>query len=665
MILSNLRMVESILLYRTRRITATYFSSFNSTYTSNLCNFCRERSSLAQVKFETEKQHIRRVSKSVKRYRTLHCADVSKDHVGSEQLFSGWVKYVRNLGKSSFGFLVLTDHTGDLQFVLRDQNKSDHQEDSFSNVITPDGFLWSDVTAQSAMTIRGMVLNRPATDVNPEMESGAFEVLINEVLFCNSSAPVPFNIYKPQFLVREDIRLQYRYLDLRRQEMQKVLRFRSSVMHKMRRVLVEKLFFTEIETPTLFRSSPGGAKEFLVASQQPDHYFALTQSPQQLKQLLMVGMVDRYFQFAKCYRDESQFSDRQLEFTQLDLEVSFESKEFIQDVIERIIWETWPSEISIPPSIPFKRMSYDEVFSNYGTDKPDLRYEDIKLKKVPSDLLRKLNNPVLDQHLNAGYGGRGLLIKNGQKMTRASVKKNVQIIEKELRWMVSVVNIGQDGRWHHHPFQKAENETVDDLNLLFKCEEGDILFLCCGPEDLVCTMLGRVRANMIENLREVSKFYQRNGRDFRFLWVEDFPLFERRIDNDKEIWVASHHPFTAPRQDDIEFLESDPSKVRGQHFDLVLNGNEIAGGSMRISDSKVQQKILGDILKLDCCNFQYLIDALSYGAPVHGGIAIGLDRYFAVILGKKSIRDVIAFPKSNKTGACLMSDAPSRIELGG
>ncbi|XP_063716537.1 aspartate--tRNA ligase, mitochondrial-like [Symsagittifera roscoffensis] len=644
--LRNERLLTSFL------VSLSHQQNFYCAKPTIACKWCHKAPKLQRKALSFKSPHVQ-----VDVYRTLNCDQVSGDHVDTFQVFSGWVKYIRNVGKSDFGFLVLTDHTGELQFVFRKENSGLENKSSHSN-----DFCWSKLTIQSAVTLRGQIKKRPLQDVNSEMKTGAFEVSVSEVLFFNYAAPVPFNIHKPQSSVREDIRLQYRYLDLRRPEMQQMLRLRSSTIHKMRRILVEDSSFTEVETPTLFRSSPGGAKEFLVPSQQPEHYYALTQSPQQLKQLLMVGMVDRYFQFARCYRDECQFSDRQLEFTQLDLEVSFESKEFIQGLIEKLIVETWPEKsCGDKPIIPFKRMSYDEVFCQYGTDKPDLRYPEVKLTELPTDILRGLKSNAFDQNLSIGCPGYGMLIKNGQKLTRSAINKIVQSVEKEVRWMVSLISIGENGRWHHHSFQNADDALVSQLNEFLKCENGDIILLSVGPKDLACTMLGRLRVRLIEKLADVSKIYQRDPNDFKFLWVEDFPLFEQNSD-DPNKWVASHHPFTAPHLDDVRFLRSDPAKVRGQHFDLVLNGNEIAGGSMRISDSEVQRLVLEDILKLDCSNFQYLIDALSFGAPVHGGIAIGLDRYFAVLLGKSSIRDVIAFPKSSKTGACLMSDAPSRVD---
>ena len=644
--LRNERLLTSFL------VSLSHQQNFYCAKPTIACKWCNKAPKLQRKALSFKSPHVQ-----VDVYRTLNCDQVSGDHVDTFQVFSGWVKYIRNVGKSDFGFLVLTDHTGELQFVFRKESSGLENKSSDSN-----DFCWSKLTIQSAVTLRGQIKKRPLQDVNSEMKTGAFEVSVSEVLFFNYAAPVPFNIHKPQSSVREDIRLQYRYLDLRRPEMQQMLRLRSSTIHKMRRILVEDSSFTEVETPTLFRSSPGGAKEFLVPSQQPEHYYALTQSPQQLKQLLMVGMVDRYFQFARCYRDECQFSDRQLEFTQLDLEVSFESKDFIQGLIEKLIVETWPEKsCGDKPIIPFKRMSYDEVFSQYGTDKPDLRYPEVKLTELPTDILRGLKSNAFDQNLNIGCPGYGMLIKNGQKLTRSAINKIVQSVEKEVRWMVSLISIGENCRWHHHSFQNADDAILSQLNELLKCENGDIVLLSVGPKDLACTMLGRLRVRLIEKLVDVSKIYQRDPNDFKFLWVEDFPLFEQNSD-DLNKWVASHHPFTAPHLDDVRFLRSDPAKVRGQHFDLVLNGNEIAGGSMRISDSEVQRLVMEDILKLDCSNFQYLIDALSFGAPVHGGIAIGLDRYFAVLLGKSSIRDVIAFPKSSKTGACLMSDAPSRVD---
>ncbi|ELW62478.1 Aspartyl-tRNA synthetase, mitochondrial [Tupaia chinensis] len=437
------------------------------------------------------------------------------------------------------------------------------------------------------------------------MPTGEIEIKVKTAVLLNSCKKLPFEI-KDFVKKTEALRLQYRYLDLRSFQMQYNLRLRSEMVMKMREYLCNLHGFVDIETPTLFKRTPGGAKEFLVPSREPGKFYSLPQSPQQFKQLLMVGGLDRYFQVARCYRDEGSRPDRQPEFTQIDIEMSFVDQTGIQSLIEGLLQYSWPSD-KAPIAVPFPSVTFAEALATYGTDKPDTRFG-MKIVDI-SDAFRNTEIGFLQDALSKTQGTiKAIRIPEGAKYLK---RKDIERIRKS---------------------------AADHFNQ--------------------CTLLGKLRLECAD-LLEMRGMVLRDPAVFSFLWVVDFPLFLPKEESPREL-ESAHHPFTAPHPGDIHLLCSEPEKVRSQHYDLVLNGSEIGGGSIRIHDAELQRYILQTLLKEDVKLLSHLLKALDYGAPPHGGIALGLDRLICLVTGAPSIRDVIAFPKSFR-GHDLMSNAPDSI----
>ena len=445
---------------------------------------------------------------------------------------------------------------------------------------------------------------------------------------------------------------------LRYPEMQRRLRLRSSFVSSLRNFLVSG-GFVDVDTPTLFRSTPGGAQEFVVPTRVPGRFYSLVQSPQQFKQLLMVGGLDRYFQVARCYRDEGARPDRQPEFTQVDIELSFTSTERVKNLVEELLRSSWPDHLPAPP-VHFPTISHAEAMEKYGSDKPDLRYDNEicnlsdSFKKCQDDLfvakLLKTDTTVIK--------GISFLPEEGRAVPSNQLKK----LESEVVSLVKERYPGEDlilsgfsandkGELKSSLLKKCPDELTQEVISRLNVSEGSVGFLACGDDSAVSEALGQVRAHLGKMAFDLDPL------TYSFLWVQDFPLFEK---NNEGYLVSSHHPFTRPVEEDLPRLFSDPLSVRGEHYDLVLNGHEVAGGSIRIHESDMQKKILQDLLHLDPDEFSHLLEALDYGCPPHGGVAIGLDRLIAVMLGVDGVRDVMAFPKT-QAGRDPMSDAPSKI----
>uniref|UniRef100_A0A8B9SXQ6 Aspartyl-tRNA synthetase 2, mitochondrial n=1 Tax=Anas platyrhynchos TaxID=8839 RepID=A0A8B9SXQ6_ANAPL len=504
--------------------------------------------------------------------RTNTCGELRSAHVGQEVTLYGWIQYQRH-GL----FLVLRDFQGLTQIILP-------QDEAHSHVRK----LLSNAPVESVVRVTGIVSSRPPGQENPKMPTGDIEVKVETAEILNSCKKLPFEI-KDFIKKSEALRMQYRYLDLRSFQLQYNLRLRSQIVMRMREYLCNLHGFVDVETPTLFKRTPGGAKEFLVPSREAGKFYSLPQSPQQFKQLLMVGGVDRYFQVARCYRDEGSRPDRQPEFTQIDIEMSFVDQAGIQRLIEGAV------------TTPFPSMTYEEALAGYGTDKPDTRFG-MKIVDI-SDILRR---------------------------------SDVQFVQNALsypRGTVKAICIPQGVRY-------LKNKDLDSF-----------LFLQCSA-------LGSLRLESAD-LLEAAGMMLRDPTAFHFLWVVDFPLFLPKEENPAEL-ESAHHPFTAPHPADTNLLYSDPTKVRSQHYDLVLNGNEIGGGSIRIHNAEQQRFVLEKVLKEDSEVLSHLLEALEFGAPPHGGIALGLDRLISLIVGAPSIRDVIAFPKSFR-GRDLMGNAPDYV----
>uniref|UniRef100_A0A8D2JVY1 Aspartyl-tRNA synthetase 2, mitochondrial n=1 Tax=Theropithecus gelada TaxID=9565 RepID=A0A8D2JVY1_THEGE len=521
--------------------------------------------------------------------RTNTCGELRSSHLGQEVTLCGWIQYRRQNT-----FLVLRDFHGLVQVVIP-------QDESAASVRK----ILCEAPVESVVQVSGTVISRPAGQENPKMPTGEIEIKVKTAELLNACKKLPFEI-KDFMKKTEGLRLQYRYLDLRSFQMQYNLRLRSQMVMKMREYLCNLHGFVDIETPTLFKRTPGGAKEFLVPSREPGKFYSLPQSPQQFKQLLMVGGLDRYFQVARCYRDEGSRPDRQPEFTQIDIEMSFVDQTGIQSLIEGLLQYSWPNDKD-PVVVPFPTVTFTEALATYGTDKPDTRFG-MKIIDI-SDVFRNTEIGFLQDALSKPHGTvKAICIPEGAKYLK---RKDIESIRKF---------------------------AADHFNQ--------------------CSLLGKLRLECAD-LLETRGMVLRDPTLFSFLWVVDFPLFLPKEENPREL-ESAHHPFTAPHPSDIHLLYTEPKKARSQHYDLVLNGNEIGGGSIRIHNAELQRYILATLLKEDVKMLSHLLQALDYGAPPHGGIALGLDRLICLVTGSPSIRDVIAFPKSFR-GHDLMSNAPDSI----
>ena len=565
--------------------------------------------------------------------RTHTCSQLGLSDVGARVTLAGWVQTSR-LDK----FILIRDRTGMCQIKLPEDSKHFQQLTNLPN--------------ESVLVVAGTVVRRPDGQENTKMETGYIEVELEDVIEANRANPnLPFQQSK-HLSAKEQLRLQYRYLDLRRPQLQYNLAIRSALIMKMREFLVSKKFL-DIETPTLFRRTPGGAKEFVVPTRLENKYYSLVQSPQQFKQLLMVGGLDRYFQVARCYRDEGGKSDRQPEFTQLDIEMSFAGREEIIKLIEDLLVHCWPGDLQAP----FEQMFYQDAMRDFGVDKPDLRYRN----KIVN-LNNCFQNCGLD-FISEKINDKSFLV--GGIFFSATDTSCLKQVEKEARLAVSHILSDCKERQETLVISSYSNLGEETVNsVLKKCAggvssavreavgEGKVGFLVCGEERAVLPVLGRLRLELaralLPDLRE---------RPSKFVWIVDFPLFLSEAGGELE---AAHHPFTAPHPADRHLFRSAPLDCRSLHYDLVLDGQEVAGGSVRIHDVEDQRFVLEDVLQEDSSELHHLLSALGSGCPPHAGIAIGLDRLVAIITKSNSIRDVIAFPKSNE-GKDLMSGAPAEI----
>lgn len=480
------------------------------------------------------------------------------------------------------------------------------------------------------------------------MSTGAIEINCSNIQTLNECRNLPF-IINDYSSVKEELRMRYRYIDLRSKLMQHNLRLRSELLLNTRKFLCEKHGFVDVETPTLFRRTPGGAQEFIVPTKSPGDFYSLPQSPQQFKQLLMAGGIDRYMQIAKCYRDEGAKPDRQPEFTQLDLELSFTTKEEVKSLVEELLMEIWPDSL---PSIstPFKTLTFKEAMEEYGSDKPDLRY-DCQVKDISNKFSQ---DTVFPEHFIV----KAVCIPHGCELLSAKQIRTIgHSVKEQFDQNLAAVAVQGDSTWKS-PLTKymQRADTMCSVNETLEAKAGDLIFICAqGDWMRACQAIGKCRTLAADYLSaNNTPLYPAD--DFRFLWVENFPLFEK---NDSMLQSA-HHPFTAPVEEDRELMSKEPTSVRGQHYDLVLNGCEIGGGSIRIHDADLQRYVIEDILGEDSAELSHLLDALASGCPPHGGIALGLDRLLAIMCGAGSIRDVIAFPKSS-LGADLMCGAPCKV----
>jgi len=565
--------------------------------------------------------------------RTHTCGAMRADDVGADVVLLGWVHRVRDLGGVTF--IDIRDRAGVSQVVVRE-----------NDTLMP---IAKKLRSEFVIGVSGVVQRRSDDTVNPKLATGEVEVLAREIRILNEAKTPPFQIAEDG-PVSEDVRLRYRYLDLRRPRLQHNIGLRHRVSMAIRKYFDANGFW-EIETPILAKSTPEGARDFLVPSRvHAGEFYALPQSPQLFKQILMIAGTDRYFQIVRCFRDEDQRADRQLEFTQVDVEISFARPELVYGLIEPLMPHIF-KEIGREVKLPIRRMPYAEAIARYGSDKPDLRcgLEIVDL----SDAFREAEFRVFKQIIADGGVVRGFTVPGGNRYTRSQldvlVDQAKQLGFTGLIWvrpgeppLCSVKSLGEATL---RPALERANVSKDDL-----------LLMAAGPADATSKLLGALR------LAIAKKENLLNPEAFEFLWVTDFPLLEYNAEDGR--WYSMHHPFTAPRDEDVGKLESDPGSVRAKAYDLVLNGSEIGGGSVRIHAAALQARIfqrLGISDEEAKLRFGFFLEALEYGTPPHGGIALGLDRIVAILAGEHSIREVIAFPKT-ANAVDLMAGAPSVVD---
>ena len=586
--------------------------------------------------------------------RTHHCNELRPAHIGQTVTLSGWVHSRRDLG--GLIFIDIRDREGRTQTVF---DPSDWTKELFEQAAT--------LRSECVVSITGKVRQRPAGTNNTKIPTGEVEVMAQSFEVLNMAEVLPFPVDDPEVAnkVNEELRLQYRYLDLRRPEMARNLRTRSKVATATR-VFMEEQGFLEVETPTLFKSTPEGAREFLVPNRrEPGTFYALPQSPQQFKQILMVAGVEKYFQLARCYRDEDLRADRQPEFTQIDIEMSFIEREDIYALIEGLLKRVWKTALNVDVPTPFKRISFEEALNRYGIDKPDTRFgmELVDFtEEFKASTFKVFSGAIANGGVVKALNAKGMAgATQGQIETMTEYAKSFGA--KGLAYIK--VEKGADGatvEWKS-PIVKFFNDAEKQaLIAKLKIEEGDLILFAADQWLTACEILGKIRLYCADVLKAQGKLTI-PADQFNFLWVIEFPLLG--FDREQNRWYSSHHPFTAPVTDDIPLLKSDPKKVRGQHYDIVVNGVELGGGSIRIHQPDVQKTIFEELLQIPPdlvkARFGYMLEAFKYGAPPHGGIALGFDRLIAILCNTPSIRDVIAFPKTAK-GTCLMTDSPSTVE---
>ncbi len=585
--------------------------------------------------------------------RTHHCNELRPAHIGQIVTLTGWVHSRRDLG--GLIFIDIRDREGRTQTVF---DPSDLPKELFERAAA--------LRSECVIRATGKVRQRPAGTNNPKIPTGEVEVMVKELEVLNVADVLPFPVDDPEVAskVNEELRLKYRYLDLRRPEMARNLRLRSKVAFATRQYLDEQGFL-EIETPVLFKSTPEGAREFLVPSRtNPGEFYALPQSPQQFKQMLMVGGIERYYQLARCFRDEDQRADRQLEFTQIDLEMSFIEREDINNLIEGLLKRIWKTALNIDVPTPFERISYEEALNRWGIDKPDTRYG-MELVDFTEEF-RASKFKVFSGAVTAGGVVKALNAKGLAGATQGQIETMTEYAKSLGAKGLAYIKVekGADGatiEWKS-PIVKFFNDAEKAaLAKKLAIEEGDLILFAADQWLNACEILGKIRSYCADVLKGQGKLTIDPNR-FDFLWVVDFPLLS--FDKEQNRWYSSHHPFTAPVADDIPLLKTDPKKVRGQHYDVVVNGVELGGGSIRIHQPDVQKMVFEDVLQITPeetkLRFGYMLEAFRYGAPPHGGIALGFDRLCAILCGTPSIRDVIAFPKTAK-GTDLMTDSPAAV----
>ena len=571
--------------------------------------------------------------------RTHRCTEVTKAEIGSTVTLMGWVQKSRN--KGGIVFVDLRDRSGIMQIIFEN---GDIDEEGFEKA----GRLRSEFV----IAVTGRVEARSGA-VNENLKTGEIEVRANALRILSESETPPFPI-EENSKTREEVRLKYRYLDLRRPDLQRNLILRSQVAVLVRQFLANEGFL-EIETPILNKSTPEGARDYLVPSRvHPGSFYALPQSPQIFKQLLMCSGYDRYFQIAKCFRDEDLRADRQPEFTQIDMELSFVDVDDVIDVNERMLAFLFKEVLGVEVQLPIQRMTWTEAMNRFGSDKPDLRFG-MELTDV-SEVVKGCEFAVFKNALEAGGSVRGINAKGQGSMPRKKIDKLVEFAKGYGAKGLAYIAIQEDSSVKSSFAKFMQEEEMKALIEAMQGEAGDLLLFAADKTKLVWDVLGALR---LELARQMELF---DKDEYRFVWITEFPLLE--WSEEEERFTAMHHPFTMPFEEDIPLLDTDPGAVRAKAYDIVLNGNEIGGGSVRIHQNDVQEKMfeaLGFEKEQAYKQFGFLLDAFKYGVPPHAGLAYGLDRMVMLMAKEESIREVIAFPKV-KDASCLMSEAPNQVD---
>ena len=575
-------------------------------------------------------------------HRSHRCTEVTKDMIGSEVTLMGWVQKSRN--KGGIVFVDLRDRSGIMQLIF---------ETGCENGIDEEGFEKAGkLRSEFVIAVTGTVEARSGA-VNPNLKTGEIEIRAKSLRILSESETPPFPIEEDS-KTREELRLKYRYLDLRRPDLQRNLMMRSQVTTLVR-AFMAKEGFLEIETPTLCKSTPEGARDYLVPSRvHPGCFYALPQSPQLYKQLLMCSGYDRYIQIARCYRDEDLRADRQPEFTQIDMELSFVDVDDVIDVNERLLAYLFKEVLDVEVQLPIQRMTWTEAMNRFGSDKPDLRFG-MELTDI-SEVVKDTEFAVFKNALEAGGTVRGINAKGQGGMPRKKIDKLVEFVKGYGAKGLAYVAIQEDGTVKSSFAKFMTEEQMQALIQAMDGQNGDLLLIAADKTKLVWDVLGALRLEMANQMGLLDK------NEFRFVWITEFPLLEWSEEENR--FTAMHHPFTMPMEEDLQYIDSDPGRVRAKAYDIVLNGNEIGGGSVRIHQNDIQEKMfeaLGFTKERAHEQFGFLLDAFKYGVPPHAGLAYGLDRLVMLMAKQDSIRDVIAFPKV-KDASCLMTEAPERVE---
>lgn len=570
--------------------------------------------------------------------KTHHCGLLSKEHVGESVQLNGWVQRRRDLG--GVLFIDLRDRSGIVQIVFNPDFSGEALQ------------IGDRSRNEYVLAVRGQVVEREEETKNSNLATGDIEVRVTEIEILNAAKNPPFFI-EDGIEIDESLRLKYRYLDLRRPEMQKTLRLRSKAA-KIFRDYLDEQDFIEVETPILTKSTPEGARDYLVPSRvHPGEFFALPQSPQIFKQLLMVSGLERYYQIARCFRDEDLRADRQPEFTQVDIETSFLSEQQLQDMMEELMVKLFKETVGADISRPFQRLTYADAMGKYGSDKPDLRFG-LELVEV-TDLVKDSGVKVFSAVAAKGGEVKALNAKGCASWSRKELDELQPFAAryggKGLAWIQV-----KEGEWKGPIVKFFTEDEIAALTERLQAEEGDLLVFSADTPKVVADVLGNLRLKLGRDLGLIDE------SEYKFAWVVDFPLLG--YDEEAKRYVAEHHPFTRPKEEDVPFFESDPGKIRAQAYDLVLNGYEVGGGSMRIYQREIQEKMfaaLGFSPEEAKEKFGFLLEAFEYGTPPHGGIAFGFDRLVMLLAGRSNLRETIAFPKT-ASATCLLMDAPGTVD---